>query len=970
MTTTAHGFTLEWEKDVTECKSRIRFWRHEKTGAELLSCANEDENKVFGVSFRTPPQDSTGLPHILEHSVLCGSEKYPVKEPFVELLKGSLQTFLNAFTYPDKTCYPVASANTRDFRNLTDVYLDAAFFPRIPEEVFQQEGWHLEPGEDGGFIFKGVVYNEMKGVFSSPEAVLSRYSLHALFPDTVYGLESGGDPEVIPELTYEDFIRFHKTCYHPTNARFFFWGDDDEDERLAQVGSVLERFSRGEVAPRIALQERKGQPKTLTIPFVAGEDETKGMAACNWLLADAHNVTLTLAFRMLDHILLGMPASPLRRALIESGLGEDITGGGLEDELLQSSYSVGLRGVLPENAHKVEALILDTLKTLADSGIEKKYVDAAVNSVEFALREKNSGRFPVGLVVMLQSLTTWLHDGDPVAPLRYEEPLGVIKQKLASGEPYFETLIRSYFLENSHRATIILTPDFSLGEIKTAEEEARVAEKLNAMPESERAQIPARAEKLQALQEAPDDPADLARIPCLAVADLPREEKPIPGETISCADGLSVSFHDLPTSGVSYADAFFSLDRVPGRLFPLLPLMGRALTEMGTARRDFVDLNMAIASKTGGLDAGPYFHTARADRSPLPHMVVSGKVTPDTIPDLFSLMEEIITEPDFGQRERFLRMVLEEKARLEHSLVPAGHTFVSTRLRAAQSATGMMEEITGGIASLFFLRDLAERAANDWDSVRADLDELRRAIFLRSGLAWNITAENAQKDELLAGAAKLASVLPATGPASVSNGIVPARAPAREALLLPAQVNYVGCGGNLYDAGYVYHGSIHVILKQLRTGWLWEKVRVQGGAYGAFCSFDRMAGAFVLASYRDPNVRGTLDIFARTVDHLASASISRRELDSAIIGAMGEVDAYMLPDAKGSAAYARALAGDTPELRQKMREEILATTEDHFRAFAGHLAKAVENGPVCVLGGDTLEKTVNAEEGWTRVKVM
>ncbi|SBW11028.1 Presequence protease 1, chloroplastic/mitochondrial [uncultured delta proteobacterium] len=968
--TTAHGFTLVWEKTIPECKSLARFWRHETTGAELLSLKNDDENKVFGVSFRTPPQDSTGLPHILEHSVLCGSEKYPVKEPFVELLKGSLQTFLNAFTYPDKTCYPVASANTRDFRNLTDVYLDAVFFPRIPVEVFQQEGWHLEPGENGGYILKGVVYNEMKGVFSSPEAVLSRFSLHALFPDTIYGLESGGDPEVIPELTYEDFIRFHKTCYHPSNARFFFWGDDDEDERLAQVGGAISRFSRSEPAPRVALQERRQAPQTVTVPFVAGEEEEKGMVCCNWLLAETREATLTMAFRMLDHILLGMPASPLRRALIESGLGEDITGGGLEDELLQCSYSIGLRGVQPENAGRVEALILETLQTLANEGIDPKYLDAAVNSVEFELREKNSGRFPVGLAVMLQSLTTWLHDGDPVAPLRYEEPLAAIKGKLAAREPYFENLIRQYFLTNTHRATVILTPDPALGETRANEEAARVANIVDSLPQAERNQIAARAERLQALQETPDDPAALARIPRLEVADLPRAEKPIPSETARLGTDLPVMFHALPTSGISYADAFFDLAHVPGSLFPLLPLLGRALTEMGTARRDFVDLNMAIASKTGGLDAGPSFYTARASRSPLPRLAVSGKVAPDKIADLFSLMEEIILSPDFDRQERFLRMVLEEKARLEHALVPAGHTFVSQRLRSALSATGMMEEATGGVSYLFFLRELADRVAKNWESVRADLTALHGAVFTRQGLDWNITGEEEHKQTLFDGAAKLADALPRPAGPSGSHGITGRTAPAREALLLPAQVNYVGSGGNLYDAGYAYHGSVHVILKQLRTGWLWEKVRVQGGAYGAFCAFDRMAGAFVLASYRDPNVRGTLDIFGRTAKHLASTAISRRELDSAIIGAMGEVDAYMLPDAKGSAAHARALIGDTAESRQKMRDEILSTTQDHFHAFAVHLGKALENGPVCVLGGDVLEKTAKAEGGWDCVKVL
>ena len=963
-----HGFTLVWEKNVAECKSVARFWRHNTTGAELLSFCNTDENKVFGVSFRTPPTDSTGLPHILEHSVLCGSEKYPVKEPFVELLKGSLQTFLNAFTYPDKTCYPVASTNTRDFRNLTDVYLDAVFFPRIPEEVFLQEGWHLEPDDAGNIVFKGVVYNEMKGVFSSPESVLSRFSQHALFPDSVYGLESGGDPEVIPDLTYEDFVRFHKTCYHPSNARFFFWGDDDETERLTQVGDVLSRFGNQEAAPAISLQARLPEPKTLTVLFAAGEDETKGMMACNWLLTEVDDVEGTLGLRMLEHILLGMPASPLRRALIESGLGEDLTGSGLEDELRQSSFSIGLRGIEPENAQKVEQLIVDTLAELAHSGIDAMYIDAAVNTVEFALREKNSGRFPVGLVVMLQALTTWLHDGDPLAPLHYEAPLANIKAKLAAKEPYFEALIRTHFLDNTHRATVTLVPDANLAKAKAEKEAARVAEALAAMPEEKRAKIAEEAARLQAMQEQPDDPELLARIPRLETTDLPRQEKVIPGD--KQAAPTPVFFHDLPTSGISYVEAFFDIAAVPARLYPLLPLLGRALTEMGTTELDFIGLNMAIAGKTGGLDAGPAFYTARSNRLPLARFTVSGKATPDKLPDLFSLMEQIIRKAEYNQQERFLRMVLEEKARLEHSLVPAGHTFVSSRLRSFQSATGMMEEATGGIAYLFFLRELAERAAKDWHSVLGDLDSLRAAIFSRSALCWNITAEEAQKPVLLNQAASLSAKLSDKDMSISDDPIVAAKRHEREAFILPAQVNYVGMGGNLYDAGYEYHGSVHVILKQLRTGWLWEKVRVQGGAYGAFCAFDRMAGAFVLASYRDPNVRNTIDVFSRTAQHLQTMELSHRELDAAIIGAMGEADAYLLPDAKGLAAFSRDLVGDTKELRQKMRDELLSTTKDHFHAFGNILAKTLQNGRICALGGDTLEKTAAEDGNWECTRLL
>ncbi len=969
-----HGFTKAWEQTVAECKSAMALWRHDATGAELLSCRNADENKVFGVTFRTPPADSTGLPHILEHSVLCGSKKYPVREPFVELLKGSLQTFLNAFTYPDKTCYPVASANVRDFRNLTDVYLDAVFFPRISEDVFQQEGWHLEPGDDGEFVFKGVVYNEMKGVFSSPEAVLGRHSLHELFPDTVYGLESGGDPEVIPSLTYADFIRFHRAYYHPSNARFFFWGDDDESERLAQVGAAITGFSRQTPSPAIGLQPHLPEPRSVRVPFAAGEGENKGMTACNWLLAESSDVEGALALRMLDHILLGMPASPLRRALIESGLGEDLTGDGLEEELRQSSFSVGLRGVDPAKAGEVEALILQTLEQLTEKGIPALCVEAAVNSVEFALREKNTGRFPVGLAVMLQALTTWLHDGDPLASLRYEAPLAAIKKKIADDEPYFEELIRRYFLENTHRATVTLTPDPSLGEAKEAAERERVRAAVRALPVKEREALAGRAETLKALQEKPDDPEDLARIPRLEVADLPKKNSEIPSELVE-KNAAPLLFHGLPTSGIAYVEGFFDLQNVPRRLYPLLPLMSRALVEMGTKNRDFLDLNMAIACKTGGLSAGPTILTDGRSRLPLPRLVASGKAAPDKIRDLFALMREILLEAELDDKERFSRMVLEEKARLEHSLVPSGHSFVSLRLRAAQSASGRMEEGLGGIDHLLYLRELANRVNSDWPGVLAELEALRAAALSRGGLTWNITGEETCRALLLEEAANLAVRLPASfAPAMVASDPDAAwtavALPLKEAFLLPAQVNYVGRGGNLYDSGYGYHGSVHVIMKQLRTGWLWEKVRVQGGAYGAFCFFDRLTGAFALVSYRDPNIKNTIDVFGRTAGHLRGIKLSRRDLDAAIIGAIGEVDTYMLPDAKGMAAFSRRLVGDTSETRQKMRDEIFSTTERHFREFGSVLATALEKGNICVIGGATLEKHADDEGGWVSQKLL
>jgi Zn-dependent M16 (insulinase) family peptidase len=967
-----HGFTLLRETAVDELASVARLWRHDATGGSVLSMCNADENKVFGVCLRTPPADSTGVAHILEHSVLCGSEKYPVKEPFVELLKGSLQTFLNAFTYPDKTCYPVASANLADFRNLMDVYLDAVFFPAITKAVFQQEGWRLEPDDAGnGISLQGVVYNEMKGAFSSPESILSRHCLHALFPDTVYALESGGDPREIPSLRYEDFLAFHRNCYHPANARFFFWGDDPETERLERLALALDRFGGAPPDTRltaIPLQTPLDAVRRITVPFAASEGE-KGMVVMNWLGPDVMDAELTLAFRMLEHILLGLPASPLRRALIESGLGEDIAGQGLETELRQLTFDAGLKGVPADKAETVETLILETLRALVRDGLPPDMVEAAVNSVEFSLRENNSGRFPVGLSVMLRALTTWLYEGDPLTHLRFEKPLLRIKNALRDGERYFEQLISRWLLDNRHRATVVLQPDAGL-EIRQEEEEAERAARLGAAMNARG--ITGLREDLLALrqwQETPDAEEALALIPRLGITDLATENPSIPTRRLDPPQ-WDIFFHPLPTNGIVYAEAAFTLDAVPENLLPLLPLFGRALLEMGTRGLDFVTLNMTIARKTGGMDIDTLFMTHADSRAPVARLLLSGKASPGRAADLFSLMETILTDCRLDQRDRFQRMVLEETARQEHALLPSGHVMVATRLRAALSGAGRLSEITGGISYLSFLRLLSRRIEDDWPGVARDLETLRRLVIRRAGAQLNLTATPEQGGTLQRLAETFLHALPGHG--DDGPGSEPVRRmplPEREAFILPAQVSYVGKGINLFDAGYRWHGSALVILKHLRAGYLWEKVRVQGGAYGCLCGLDRMSGAFYMASYRDPNILPTLAVYDAAAEHLAARSVARSELETVIVGAIGELDSYLLPDAKGSAAFTRHLCGDSDSLRARLREEILGTTAAHFKEFGRSLLSFSAGGRVCALGGGALERAAHAH-GWHVEKLL
>lgn len=973
-----HGFSLVEERALAEVGGTARLWRHDATGAQLLSIVNADENKCFGVSFRTPPKDSTGVAHILEHSVLCGSKRYPVKEPFVELLKGSLQTFLNAFTFPDKTCYPVASANLQDFYNLMDVYLDAVFHPSISEDIFRQEGWHVDAGSaDAPWSYKGVVYNEMKGAYSSPDSVLAEKSQQAVFPDTLYSLDSGGDPERIPDLSYADFREFHSRYYQPGNARFFFWGDDPEDARLARIDAELKRLdSRPPEAAdeAVPLQERLDEPRRVVVPYAAEPGEKRTLFTVNWLLGERGDIHEALLMEMLEHILEGLPGSPLRQTLISSGLGEDTTGCGLETDLRQMYYSTGLKGVDPDDLFRAEALILDTLRGLADKGIPPEAVEAAVNSVEFAYRENNSGRFPRGLAAMIQALSTWLYDGDPLAPLAWEAPLADIKARIAAGEPIFEDALRRHFLDNPHRAHVVLVPDAKLGEARLDAEAARLEALRAAASPEKRARFVEETRHLEEAQAKPDSPDALAAIPALGLGDLAPQNMPLPLEERQIPQ--TALSHELPTAGIAYASLLLPVTRLPERLLPLLPLFCRSLTETGTAKRDMAALGAHMAAKTGGLGATTLAGLRLGSRETFCHVALSGKAVYDKIPDLFAIMEEVLLEPATDPdmlRRRLGQMLLEEKARLEYGIQAAGHAAVGTRLRARFTGEGALSEQLGGLTALESARALLRQLEEAPDSLLADLEELRQAIVRGGGVVFDCTAEA----EGLALAERHVAPLLARLPLSRQprDGIDMASLapmtwlPKAEALLTPAQVNYVGKAANLYDLGYQWHGSASVILRYLRMGRLWDEVRVRGGAYGVFCALDRVGGTLVCTSYRDPNVENTLAAYDGLAAYLRRAAPDRARLTQAIVGAVGDLDAYLLPDARGSRALGCWLNGNTEELRQRTREEMLATTADDFVRFADTLEAAVEAGDICVLGGQKAESAAQ-EGGWMTRRVL
>jgi Zn-dependent M16 (insulinase) family peptidase len=956
------AFELVREQQIGEISSLARFYRHKKTGAEVLSLINDDENKVFGVTLKTPPEDSTGVAHILEHSVLCGSRKYPVKKPFVELLKGSLHTFLNAMTFSDKTAYPVASQNLKDFYNLVDVYLDAVYFPLISEDTFRQEGWHYElDNTQGPMVFKGVVFNEMKGAYSSAAAVLGKVSQLSLYPDTTYGVNSGGDPAAIPDLTYEYFKKFHEKFYHPSNSRVVFYGDDDPEKRLEILEEYFSQFERGEAAPEIALQPRWDTPRQRHETYAANEAEPgkkTAMVSVNWMLDEITDPETQLALNILESVLVGNPAAPLRKALIDSGLGEGLTGSGFADGIRQPYFTFGLKGIADEDGAKVQDLIIATLDQLSASGIDPKTIEAAINTAEFALRENNTGSFPRGIALMFRAMGSWLYGQDPLTPLTFEAPLKAIKDKLAAGERVFEDLIRTHILDNTHRTTVLLTADTEKAAAEAATERARLDAAQQGLDAAGLAEIAAQTAHLKALQEETDPPEALARIPTLTLEDLPRTNKAIPIATEELA-GITLYTHDLPTNGVVYLDLGFNLDRLPGRLLPYLPLFTRALTQTGTSGEDFVSLTQRIGRLTGGVGVSRWISARRDGAGTAAWLFVRGKATPDHVEDMLSIMRDVITDARLDNRERIKQMVLEAKSGFESSLAGMGNGIVSMRVRAGFAEADWLNEKLGGVSNYFFVKDLVAQIDTDWNAVQAAFEEIRSLVLGRSGMIVNATADSFALAALKPQLSAFVDTLPA-GSARSTEGWGYAPGPLSEGLTFPGQVNYVAKGANLKDLGFVPTGGTAVAIKHLNTTYMWDKVRVQGGAYGGSSGLDPFSGTFAFTSYRDPNLTDTIDVYDKAALFLKDG-VGDQDLVRSVIGVIGTVDTYRLPDAKGFTSLVWELAGDNEETRQKRREEILGASNRDFRALADALDQVARQGQVVVLGSEKAIKAANDE---------
>jgi len=950
---TYHGFRFDREKKIGEINSTGRIFVHEKSGARFLSISNEDDNKVFSISFRTPPPDSTGIPHILEHSVLCGSKKYPSKEPFVELVKGSLNTFLNAMTFPDKTMYPVASRNRKDFFNLMDVYLDAVFHPNIYSvpQIFMQEGWHYEIEDTKGRIaYRGVVYNEMKGVFSTPEAVLFRKIPESLFPETPYSRESGGDPDVITGLTLEKFLDFHRRYYHPANSYIYFYGDGDIDELLRFLDrSYLNEFNTIEVDSTIQLQKPFAAQNEMVVfyPIMPNEDENnRGFLSMNFVVDFASNPEIYLAGTILEYLLLETPAAPLKKALMDRGIGKDVFGH-FERDILQPVFSVVVKGSSEDKKSQFVEVLFETLNRLVKNGIDRDIVEAAINIHEFRLREADYKGLPKGLVYGMVVMGSWLYDGDPFVHLEYERSLSIIKKALS--EPYFESLIERYLLKNTHRSLVMVLPQKGLAEKKELEVQKKLDEFKKGLSEEELKKLVEETEELKKRQMTPDPKEYIEKIPMLSLKDIDRKAEHLPFDERE-EQGVKVLSHPIFTSGIIYMNLYFDSRAVRYEDLPYLSLLSRLLGRINTDRYSYSDLSNYINIHTGGVYlTNESFGDKDEDETYFPKMAVKSKALVKKLPELCDIVGEITARSRYDDVKRLREIVQETKSRFEMSIYDQGHLLASSRLLSYFSHKGRYAERLGGIDFFHFICDLERNFDKQAEEVLHRLKTIAGLVFIPENLTVSVTADEHDYGLFRKNFSRLLGYFEK---AKISYNSYPFELKQKnEGLLTPGNVQYVAKGFNFRRLGHGYSDSLQVLRTIASLDYLWNRVRVRGGAYGCFARFSR-DGNMYFCSYRDPNLSETLDVYDGAADFIRSFDAEDKEITKYIIGTISRFDRPLTPSMKGETAAGRYFQNISHEDVQQAREGILQTGKQDIRAVSDLVADAMKQNYFCVLGSE------------------
>lgn len=946
------------EHRVEDVQSDGFILRHKKSGARIAILSNNDDNKVFYIGFRTPPEDETGVPHIIEHTTLCGSKKFPVKDPFIELAKGSLNTFLNAMTYPDKTVYPVASCNDQDFKNLMDVYLDAVFNPNITkyEEIFKQEGWHYElTGRDDELKINGVVYNEMKGAYSSPDEVLSSQIYRSLFPDNTYSKDSGGNPEYIPKLTYEAYLDFYHKYYHPSNSYIYLYGDMDVVERLEWLDKeYLSLYDYKKVNSEINKQPAFDEIKNVEAQYSITMDdsqENKTYLSYNRVVGDTLDEMLYQAFDVLDYALVSSPGAPVKQALIDAGIGDDVYGS-YDAGILQPVFSFVAKNANASQADEFESIIENTLKEVVKTGINKEALLAGINSSEFKFREADFGQFPKGLLFGLNCLDSWLFDD--MKPFIHLECLGTFaKLRKAVDTDYFEKLIQEYLLDNTHGSSVTVKPKRGLGN----EREEALAKELSdykaSLSDEEIKKLIEDTEHLKKYQEEPSSDEDLRKLPMLTRADMKKNAMPFSNIEDELLD-VKVVRHDIESNGIDYISFLFDAGDFAQSELGYLGFFTNALGLVSTEKYSYTDLANATNIYTGGISTGTASHPDIKDRNNFVFKFeVKLKVLEKNLDKALELMEQMLLSSDFTDTKRLGELVAQIKARLQANLSSSGHLVAAMRSMSSFSRYALYQDELKGVAFYRSICHIEKELSESPKSVSDKLAAIAKKLFARNRMLISFTGNNEaygnakpSLEKVIAGFNKMSAV---GNQAEVHFNT------AKEAFIDASQIQYVAKTGDFICEGYEYTGALRLLRIILSYDYLWINVRVKGGAYGCMNTFLR-SGESYFVSYRDPNLSDTLDVYDRIPEYIKSFSPDERDMTKYIIGTFSALDTPMNPEAKGSRSLSAYLEGITYEQIQKERNEILNAQPEDIRRLADLVEAVLKKDSICVIGNENMIK--------------
>ncbi|MBD5457954.1 MAG: insulinase family protein [Lachnospiraceae bacterium] len=948
------AYTILEKKGIKELNSIGYLMKHNKTGAKIVLMENDDNNKVFCVGFRTPPKDSTGVAHIIEHSVLCGSDKFPVKDPFIELAKGSLNTFLNAMTFPDKTIYPVASCNEKDFQNLMDVYMDAVFHPNIynEEKIFRQEGWHYEmESVEDELTINGVVYNEMKGAFSSPDDVLEREIMNSLYPHTSYAVESGGDPDVIPELTYEDFLAFHSRYYHPSNSYIYLYGDMDMAEKLRFLDEeYLSKYEALAVDSTLAEEPAFEKPVEIykEYPIMESESE-KENTYLSYNISFGNNLDKEqyIAFQVIDYVLCSAPGAPLKQALIDKGIGKDVYSN-YENGIKQPYFSIVAKNADKEQLPEFLGTIQENLEKIAAEGFDKKALRAGLNFYEFRFREADFGSYPKGLMFGLMLLDSWLYDENkPFVHIEANETYQKLKEAIDTD--YYEKLVQEKLLRNQHKTIVVVEPVKGLAGRKEKELAEKLARRKAELSEAQLMEIVEETKVLKQYQEAPDTKENLEKIPLLTRADMKKEAENYVNEEKKVGNTVLL-YHDIFTNGIGYLRFMFDLRQVPEQLFPYVGLLKSILGLINTKNYTYGELFNEINIQTGGISPVVNTYTdARDMQKYTATLEIKAKVLCENLEQAFRLVKEIAMDSLFDDTKRLKELIAELKSQKQANMMSAGHALASVRALSYLSKTAAVSDLFSGIPYYRMLEELDSNFEAHQKELSEKLKQLTVCIFRPENLMVDYTAQQEGLKNIDALIAAFRDSLHTEPIEEASYQPEPERK--NEGFMSSSQVQYVCRAGNFCRKGLSYIGALKALKVMMGYDYLWTQVRVKGGAYGCMCNFGK-SGESYFVSYRDPNLEKTVDVYEKAADYIRNFDADERTMTQYIIGAVSELDMPMTPSAKGAYSLAGYMTHYPFEQVQKERDELLAAEPETIRGLADYINAFMEDDCLCVVGNE------------------